>query len=110
VIEIMRDIRGYVMILLVLLWGFSVAFAVSMPNNQAFEDGSTDRPVGRATDILQSDRCAETAVFFAPFFFHEIIYQDRGKVGDPESMKKWPSLRDDDDAHTASRSVIFWRR
>jgi hypothetical protein len=77
VIEIMRDIRGYVMILLVLLWGFSVAFAVSMPNNQAFEDGSTDRPVGRATDILQSDRCAETAVFFAPFFFHEIIYQDR---------------------------------
>ena len=33
IIEIMRDIGGFVVVLLVLLWCFSVCFAVSMPDN-----------------------------------------------------------------------------
>ena len=38
-IEIMADIHGYLILIFILLWGFSMAFAVSMPENEAFENG-----------------------------------------------------------------------
>ena len=51
VLEIMRDIRGFMAILAVLLWGFSVAFAVSMPDNLAFVDGGAGPLVGLLTSF-----------------------------------------------------------
>jgi hypothetical protein len=49
VIEIMCDIRGYLILIGILLTGFSVSFAVSMPDNEAFENGVSGPLVGLLT-------------------------------------------------------------
>jgi F0F1-type ATP synthase membrane subunit b/b' len=51
ILEIISDIVGYCYVLLVLLWGFSVSFAVAMPNNRAFMDGKSGPLVGLLTSF-----------------------------------------------------------
>jgi WD40 repeat protein len=75
VIEIMVDIRGYLIIIVILLLGFSVSFAVSMPDNEAFyANGMAGPLVGllttfRATlgSFLMTDY--ETTVSTVSFLF-----------------------------------------
>jgi len=49
VLTIMGDIKGYLVITLILLTGFSASFAVSMPDNEAFLSGVTGPLVGLLT-------------------------------------------------------------
>jgi hypothetical protein len=51
VLEILNDISGYGALLLILLWGFSVSFAVAMPNNRAFMDANSGPLVGLLTSF-----------------------------------------------------------
>jgi methyl-accepting chemotaxis protein len=51
VLEILNDISGYVALLLILLWGFSVSFAVAMPKNKAFMDANSGPLIGLLTSF-----------------------------------------------------------
>ena len=74
VIEIMFDIRGYMILIGLLLTGFSVSFAVSMPDNEAFENGVSGPLVGLMTTftaILGSFKMSDydTSLSIASFLF-----------------------------------------
>ena len=81
IIAIIYDLQYFIVVILVLLMGFSAAFAVSMPDNAAFDDGE---PYGMglfASGVLTSYLAmlgafdiadytnAESTVFFAIFLF-----------------------------------------
>jgi hypothetical protein len=84
VLEILYDIRGYVCILGVLLYGFSMCFAVSMPENEAFfsHSGHTGPLVGLMTTFqaavgtfAMSDytNSGATAVFYLFLFLMVVV-------------------------------------
>ena len=77
VIEILIDIKGYIIILVLLLWGFSVSFAVAMPSNDAFFDGTAGPLVGLLTSFkaivgsfhMSDFRTVEVTAFFLVYLF-----------------------------------------
>jgi hypothetical protein len=81
VIEIMRDISGYVVILLVLLWGFSVSFAVAMPDNDKFVDDNAGPLVGLLTSFeaivgsfhMSDFQNSESTGFFLLYLFGMVV-------------------------------------
>ena len=81
VIEILRDISGYVIILLVLLWGFSVSFAVAMPKNDAFMDDTAGSLVGLLTSFeaivgsfhMSDFQNSESTGFFLLYLFGMVV-------------------------------------
>eukprot|EP01046_Picozoa_sp_COSAG06_P008754 COSAG06_NODE_447_length_15632_cov_47.212193_5_plen_1473_part_00 len=81
VIEIMRDISGYVVILLVLLWGFSVSFAVAMPENAKFVDDNAGPLVGLLTSFeaivgsfhMSDFQNSESTGFFLLYLFGMVV-------------------------------------
>ena len=81
VIEILHDISGYVIILLVLLWGFSVSFAVAMPKNDAFVDDTAGPLVGLLTSFeaivgsfhMSDFQDSESTAFFLLYLFGMVV-------------------------------------
>ena len=81
VTEILYDIRGYIQILGVLLFGYSVSFAVAMPTNPAFMDSTTGPLVGLLTSfkaIVGTFRMtdfwnAESTAFFLVYLFGMVV-------------------------------------
>ena len=81
VIEILSDISGYVKVLAVLLWAFSVSFAVAMPKNSAFVDGATGPAVGVLTSFeaivgsfhMSDFENAESTAFFLLYLFGMVV-------------------------------------
>jgi hypothetical protein len=81
VIEIMGDISGYVKVLIVLLWAFSVSFAVAMPKNDAFVDGTAGPLVGLLTSFeaivgsfhMSDFQNSESTAFFLLYLFGMVV-------------------------------------
>jgi hypothetical protein len=81
VIEILNDISGYVKVLVVLLWTFSVSFAVAMPKNDAFVDSSTGPLVGMLTSFeaivgsfhMSDFQNSESTAFFLLYLFGMVV-------------------------------------
>ena len=77
----MHDIKGYMVIIMILLTGFSVSFAVSMPDNEEFDDGLSGPLVGLVTSFqamlgafeMTDYTNKESTAFFLFFLFLVVL-------------------------------------
>ena len=81
VIEILNDISGYVKVLVVLLFAFSISFAVAMPKNDVFVNGTTGPLAGLLTSFeaivgsfhMRDFQNSESTAFFLLYLFGMVV-------------------------------------
>ena len=66
VLAILSDMRGFITVIVVLLVGFSAAFAVSMPDNAAFDNGES-----HGMGLLTSGLLTTYVSMLGTYFLHD---------------------------------------